>query len=288
MKREIDIQKPEIMLNDVKKGDVLLSCGRAKYSHAIRLLDGGDYSHAAICTDLDVKDGPKIIESTRIGVVENPLKPDITDQEYVDVYRFQSDTGETFGSAAWPSQPVIRRANYYRDQKTQYAFNQLYLMSILIFVRKAPIGKLGKANLRLFLDQMIRFFKENSERRKKQVTCSEMVYRCFYDADAAPKGKYGLTVRVTIGPDRQLIKGLQSSSREIHPELDGDTQRLLREAEDLFLQNQSGLRDEFAPVGQPHIILGAKAPNPNVNADLVTPRDLQMSPNLKLLGRLRH
>ena len=66
MKSEIPIQKPPITLNDVKKGDVLLSCGRAKYSHAIRLLDGGDYSHAAICTAIDAKDGTKIIESTRL------------------------------------------------------------------------------------------------------------------------------------------------------------------------------------------------------------------------------
>jgi hypothetical protein len=279
MKRDISKPLPDLTLNDVKVGDVLLSCGRAGYSQAIRLLDGGDYSHAAICTALDAKDGPKIIESTKIGVVENPLKPDITDQEYVDVYRFQSDRGETFGSAEWPFKPVINRANHYKDKKTQYAFNQLYLMSVLIFMRKAPLGKLGKANLRFYLDQMIRFFREDSEHRKKQVTCSEMVYRCFYEADTVPKGKYGLTVRVTIGPDRKLIKGIESKSEVMYPEFDVDTQKLFQEAENLFHM--------FDPFLDSHIVLGTKAPNPNVNADMVTPRDLQLCSNLKLLGRLR-
>ncbi len=76
MKNETSNRRPDITLNDVEIGDVLLSCGRGELSRAIRLLDGGDYSHAALCVNLDERDGPKIVESTRKGVVENPLAPD--------------------------------------------------------------------------------------------------------------------------------------------------------------------------------------------------------------------
>jgi hypothetical protein len=87
--------------------------------------------------------------------------------------------------------------------------------------------------------------------------------------------------------DGRVRKGIEQAGEVRYPELDGDTQKLLREAEILFYQNKSSLRNELDPFGQPHVVLGAKAPNPNVNADLVTPCGLQMSLNLKLLGRLR-
>ena len=287
MKRERRNHLLDLTLDDVKVGDVLLSCGRSQFSHTIRMLDGGDYSHAAICVELDAHEGPKIVESTKKGVIDNLLTPDITGQEYVDVYRFKSDTGESFKSAAWPPDPVVQRAHYYKDQKTRYAFNQLYLMSVLIFMRKAPIGKLGKANLRYCLDQMIRFFRDDPADLKKQVTCSEMVYRCFYEAEVTPKGKYGLTIRITLGPAGHLIKSLDHNIPGAYPVLDGTTESLLQEAKDLFLQIKPGFRKNPDLLINRQAVPGAKAPNPNVNADLVTPGDLQRSPNLELLGRLR-
>ncbi len=278
---------PGLSLDDVKVGDVLLSCGRARFSQAIQLLDGGDYSHAAICVGMDSGSEPLIIESTRNGVEENPLKPDITGQKYVDVYRFKSDSGKHFGAARWPSEPVIHRANFYKDQKTRYAFNQLYLMSILIFVRKAPVGKLGKATLRYCLDQMVRFYKKDWNKQKELVTCSEMVYRCFYEADAGPNGKYGLTIRITIAPGGKLIKSITDKSTIADPALDQKTDALLQEAKALFMQTKAGSVNPSQPFRPAQPIVQSKAPNPNVNANLVTPGDLQKSPNLELLGRLR-
>jgi hypothetical protein len=278
VKNEISNRRPDINLNDVEKGDVLLSCGRGELSHAIRLLDGGDYSHAAICVNIDERDGPKIVESTRKGVVENPLAPDVSGQEYVDVYRFIGDTGERFGSAEWPHEPVIDRAHFYKDQKTQYAFNQLYLMSVLIMVRRAPLGKLGRANIRYWLDRMIRFFRDVAADQKEQVTCSEMVYRCYFEAESAPRGKFGLTIRGTLDSMGMLVKAFAPNSSAVYPELDRESRELLAEAEGLFWQLQySASEGGFR----------SKAANPNVCGNMVTPRDLQMSLNLELMGRLR-
>ena len=139
-------------------------------------------------------------------MTENLLKPDITKQKYVDLYRFKSDTGKSFSSDEWPADPVVQRANFYKDQGAAYALNQLYLMSVLVFMRKAPIGKLGRANIRYWLDRMIRFYKEERTQPKEQFICSELVYRCFYEAESMPRRKYGLTIRGTIGPDGRLVK----------------------------------------------------------------------------------
>ncbi|UCF95101.1 MAG: hypothetical protein JSW39_13440 [Desulfobacterales bacterium] len=287
MKREITTHRTDLSLDDVKRGDVLLSCGRGEFSNAIRLLDGGDYSHAAFCVGRDRRAGPKIVEATRKGVMENPLAPDITGQEYVDVYRFTSDTGENFGSAGWPDAPVIARAHYYKDRRIQYAYDQLFMLSALIMVRKAPLGKLGRANIRFWLDRMIRCLRDDLAGGKTQVTCAELVYRCFYEAEAIPTGKYGLSIRGTLGPDGALVKTLGQADKAIYPELDAETQQRLREAEDLFWKLCSGLHRNPEPESALEAGLRSKAPNPNVYADLVTPRDLQMSSNLELMGRLR-
>ena len=265
----------------------MLSCGRGELSKAIRLLDGGNYSHAAICTNVDERYDPKIVESTKKGVVENPLSPDIKGQKYVDVYRFKSDTGENFGVTEWPHEPVIDRANYYRNKKTQYAFHQLYLMSVLIMVRKAPLGQLGRANIRYWLDQMIRFFKDDLDTRKEHVTCSELVYRCYYEAQSIPKGKYGLTIRGTIGPNKSLVKAISQDINGTDSDLDSETDKLLREAEDLFWQTMPKFRSNLESLKKPEGDIRLKVWNPNVSANTVTPCDLQMSPNLEFIGRLR-
>jgi hypothetical protein len=188
------------------------------------------------------------------------------------------DTGERFGSAEWPHEPVIDRAHFYKDQKTQYVFNQLYLMSVLIMVRQAPLGKLGRANIRYWLDRMVRFFRDAAADHKEQVTCSEMVYRCYYEAESAPRGKFGLTIRGTLDPMGMLVKSFAPDSAATYPELDRETRNLLSEAEGLFWQLQySASEGDFR----------SKAANPNVCGNMVTPRDFQMSPNLELMGRLR-
>ena len=123
--------------------------------------------------------------------------------------------------------------------------------------------------------------------KKEQVTCSEMVYRCYYEAESTPQGKFGLTIRGTLNPNGMLIKTLAWESDAIFPELDRETRKLLAEAESLFWQVQSRLRGNSDPYSAAEGDRRSKAANPNVCGDLVTPRDLQMSPNLELMGRLR-
>ncbi len=66
--KAIDDNKPAaypVSPDDVKKGDVLLSCGWGNLSTAICLLDGGDYSHAGICVGVNANGMPLVVEATK-------------------------------------------------------------------------------------------------------------------------------------------------------------------------------------------------------------------------------
>jgi hypothetical protein len=272
---------------DVKDGDVLLSCGWGKLSKTICLLDGGNYSHSAICAGADVNSMPLVIEATKKGVVANQLKDEIAVQKYVDVYRFKADTGDTFESPEWPPKPVVDKAIYYKDRGTQYAYNQLFLMGMLVLMRKVPVGKLGQARLRYWLAKFIKHFKDNSTSSKENVICSELIYRCFYEANAEPKGKYGLTISGTISPDGHLIKALAPGANPPNMGFDQETTALFQEAAKVLLKIRPDLQETFRHASKPGNSFSIRSANPNVCADMVTPCDLQKSPNLKPVGRLK-
>jgi len=271
---------------DVKMGDVLLSCGWGNLSTAICFLDGGDYSHAGICVGFDDDGMPLVVEATKKGVVANRLNDDMAVQKYIDLYRFKSDTGDTFDSPGWPPEPVLDRANYYKESGTDFAYNQLLLMGILVLVRKAPVGKLGQAKIRYWLAKFIKHFKANVPSGKENVTCSELTYRCFYEADATPEGKYGLDIAGTLHPDGHVIKTFAAKA-PANMGLDQETISLFEEATEVLMQIRPKLhRNLNHALGSGNNIT-IMAANPNVCADMVTPYDMQKSPNLERIGRLK-
>ena len=150
-----------------------------------------------------------------------------------------------------------------------------------------PVGKLGQARLRYWLAKFIKYFEDSSTSRKENVICSELVYRCFYEADAEPQGKYGLTISGTINPDGHLIKALASGAKPADMGLDLETKALLDQAAKVLLQIRPDLQGNFSPSSKPGNNLRIRSANPNVCADMVSPCDLQKSPNLVPVGRLK-
>jgi hypothetical protein len=228
-----------------------------------------------------------VVEATKKGVVANKLKDDMDVQEYIDLYRFKSDTGDNFGSPGWPPEPVLDRAHYYKDRGTDFAYSQLLLMGILVLVRKVPLGNLPQARIRYWLAEFIKYFKPRVTSGKEDVTCSELTYRCFYEAETTPAGKYGLDIAGTLHPDGHVIKMFAAKASPANMGLDQETIALFKEATEVLMQ----IRPEFHrnlkhTLGSGNDI-NIMAANPNVCADMVTPRDIQKSPNLELIGRLK-
>lgn len=271
----IDTHVREMDMSEVKAGDVLLSYGDGWISDVIRLVDGGDYSHAALF------DGNDIVEAGLRGVVMTPLEKEVDAQKYVDVYRFKSDSGSPFSLPDWPVKPVTQRAHYYFDKGTKYADNQLYLVGLLIAVRKLPYSRVEKAVLRAVLAMIFKLFKRIFEGKEtNSVVCSELVYRSFYEA--IPKKKYGLAISGTLAPLKASLDSLVENEAVEADSHDDDIEKTVNQIEQMYWEIKPELaasKDEI------HYLL--KAGNPLVAAEMVSPHDLQLSPNLEKLGRLR-
>lgn len=274
-------------LDDVKIGDVFLSRSWGTLSDAICLLDGGDYSHSAICVEIDPDGMPMIVEATKDGVVASRLEDSLAVKRYIDLYRFKSDTNETFQSPNWPPGPVITRAEDYKKNGTKYAYSQLLLMGILVLVRRAPVGKLGQAKIRYWLAKFVEHFKAYATGKKEEVTCSELIYRCFYEAIATPPAKYGLTIRGALGPGGALIQMLSTKATPAQIGLDPKTAAIVDEAVQVLLRLRPQFNSYLTSAMKAGKGVHIMAANPNVCADMVTPYDLQKSPNLIKVGEFK-
>ncbi len=319
----IDTHNRKIDMSEVKAGDVLLSYGDDWISWAIRLLDGGDYSHAALF------DGNKIVEAGLRGVVMTPLEKEVSAQKYVDVYRFKSDSGSPFSFPDWPVEPVIQKAHYYFDKKTTYANNQLFLLGFLLVFKKFPINHVKKAALRTCLILVLKLYKKITQGKEtKSVVCSELVYRSFYEA--VPKGKYGLYVvrenfftgefplmrasstnpnslaelesNESIEDDvhddeiEEIVDQIEQMSSSVELELadlssNDEIYSLLTTSKPL-VGTSSPLAGASNPLPTSKPLVGTSSPlpeasNPLVVAEMVTPHDLQKSHNLEKIGCLR-
>lgn len=263
-----------IQMSDVRAGDVLLSFGDGSISDIIRIVDGGEYSHASYF------DGSRIIEAGIRGVVESSLQTLVEKQRYVDLYRFKSDDGKWMGAEGLTHVPVSKAADQYLTQGTTYADNQFYLVGMLIIARKMSITKLDGAILRATLAMIFKVFKRILAGTKvKSVICSELVYRSFYEAGS----DYGLSISGTISPfisfDDTLVRRDEVATTT-HGE---DVEETLGKLEDMYKQ----INPQYQPEEPCALILPRiAARNPLVAAELVSPRDLQQCPNLVRLGRL--
>ncbi|HEV2112917.1 MAG TPA: hypothetical protein VGR50_02135 [Terriglobales bacterium] len=256
------------------EGDVLLYHGTGLMSRLIRLFDGGDYSHAAI-----FHSG----HSTEVlgdGVVKSPLPDSVSGAKYVDVYRFFKN-GSALANGNLPASPLDTAISYWEKYSQRYAYEQILLLALLASTRKLTAA--GRfPGLALILKDIFDAATESVARMiaagKEPVVCSELVYRCFKNADGT--GKYEL-----------LIKAADLAGLTVPAEQAGLTDQaraaefcdLQARAADFLLKYAAAKRANCSArssVNGTPAITGAVA-------DLVTPHDLQTSPNLHLAGTLR-
>jgi hypothetical protein len=140
---------------------------------------------------------------------------------------------------------------------------------------KRSFTRVQKAILQAVLKEVFELFKRiASGHEVKSVVCSELVYRCF--DEASPKRKYALTIRDTFAPlsaEPQLLDSLDLETPEVNQTdytLDAEYQEMFEQTKALF--------EQFNP--QPITAASIVAP------EMVSPRDLERSPNLTLIGRL--
>ena len=171
---------PRIGIDQLQKGDVLLSRGRGPVAFSIRFLYGTSYTHAALWT------GDVVIESEPFFVKARPLHESINEREraFVDVYRWRPDAVDR------PDlDPVVEAALAYRD--APYAISDMMVLFFVAVKAKSywsPNRSAFRAQLPEFA-AAVRAYEALGG--KVGITCAELVIRAFQEADRA-NGRFAL------------------------------------------------------------------------------------------------
>lgn len=261
-------------------GDILLCQGLGETSEAIRVLDGGVYSHAAIWS------GDAVIESTTPEVVEWPLEESLRahPRSIVDVYR-----------SAVPAlgADVVRAARRYVGRR--YSFGDLFLGAV-ITVSTGAFPSEKQLSFLNFGSRFNAFLALDDEEPDELVTCVELVVRAYFQCGARiridPCCAGHLDVDVLLaGIARFAIdgKGDLPDSASV-----GDAWLHLRRSYARKLALMLARRPCEAPTIAPAVPVRLSSEHePHLRAagfewaaNLVTPRHLATSPDLTFQGRL--
>jgi hypothetical protein len=256
-------------------GDVLLSVGVGKTSEAICAFDGGQYSHAALWT------GGHVIESTTPHVLKHTLEASLAahPRRYVDAYRHT-----TLGAK---SGAVIAAAEQYVNRR--YSYVDLALAALLMATTAWCPTTASQETALLRICNMNAFLDLRRRQEGKLVICTELVARSYFEGGAPihviPEGGDRF--------DREAMSALFKGVGEIWH--DAGPKRPISDAVIHWDETQGRLREHYllladlesnADLAPAMRALAAMIAGSEWGANLVTPRYLEKSPDLKLVGRL--
>ena len=274
-----------IQIADLRPGDVLLSRGEGTLSDMICQLDNGIYSHAAYWT------GDNVIEAGLKGVVANTIEGELG-QIYVDAYRLHKD-GHELGQPGWPVAPINALAEEFVGAK--YAYADLLLLGLLLSQGPKIDNPLAKTLVRLFgglaAQKLQDLLDEWRKVGKQPLVCTQVVTKSYYEAS---EQQYAIEVvlaelRRNEAANAAPLAAMAEASCDDTPAIAEEQQQLV------------ALQESCRRLLQPHAIaaqslqsprmLAAAAAAPTVLAGspllpIVTPRELQESPSLRLVGRI--
>ena len=278
-------------------GDVLLSCGAGALSEMIRRLDGGLYSHAAVW------DGECAVDATASGVKRNTLEHDEDEQVFIDAYRWHAalpNADPDLGGAGYPSKPVLDQAAKIVQQGPAFAYDELLLAALVIWLSNRPADKWLRMAARLLFSRFQVWFHERVTKPGKQsMVCSEVVARSFDQAVTPPD--YSIKVIVDGSRDPAAIAAAIKAQggisadfiRPLPPAPASSYDALKRRYGEILVSGMTGPEREhllrFAAANlttDSTSVLLMPAGKKDLPPNCVTPHDLQRSPNLRYLGRL--
>jgi len=267
---------------DLRTGDILLARGSARLgslmSDLICELDGGSYSHVALW------EGDSVLEASGDGgkVRSSHLEQLITEHEYTHVYRF-SDT-ECAPSAL---DCVANVARGYVG--SSYPYPELCLIGVMIALGRATGLPQAQAVLRRVGGELSRFLQPGAQAlAQARMTCAQYVCQAFWEADPSPARS--LALRVLYPPGAWMRSAPAASETP-----SGEWLELVRACERAFLAAGDPRRAPWSrdPArghrGSRAIGVGSlvvRAGDRALPLHCVTPRDLEHSPSLTLLGAL--
>ena len=281
---------PDMMLTDLKVGDVLLSRGKCEpgkrfcISDLIVKLDGGDYSHAAFF------DGEHFVQATTEGVkLSDPtILPE--HQSYLHVYRFHDQKGNELGSPTLPTDGLV---SYAQDlEGRDYGYDELVLVGMLLLMRKRRysilyfrdalevLGGIGLSKIRSWIRNILG--------KGETIVCSELVSEVFWNPSDARGTPYGLPIEIT---KRHRLKSPTPEDQLNEAEI-AEMNEFLDEFEAAFEEAIPGFGESLDAQfkAEDRIMSGAAngitliGGSSSLPSMCVSPCDLQRSPALRLVG----
>ena len=256
----------------LRPGDVLLSLGIGNTSTAIQALDGGDYSHAGLWT------GQGVLESTMPVVVEHTLSESLRAHPRAHVRAFRHP--RCMGAVA---EEVVRSARTYVARK--YPCGDLFLCAALIAVAsRFP----GRSQLRVLqgVCETLHLLRADKASDEEHVTCTQLVVRAYslggLPLHILPRGGERIDGRAIAGAAMELLASKdagdgQDDELAAWAALQADAAALCRAWEGAPPGDEKG-----ALTGWDGPVLAEG----QWRANLVTPRNLQESPDLQFVGEV--
>lgn len=267
--------------SDVRPGDLLLHLGKSQISALVAWFGDAIYSHIALMTS-----GAEFIEAAPGGARKVPLArrlAQVNDYHFIDLYRPSARGGRI--AKAEQIDAVLRRADQYLG--SPYPFDLLAQLGVISALRgRLPENNLARWVIRLAIDAAM-------GRDASRVMCSEIVYRALAEAATEPAGAMAPTIVVSAPlllpfPEIDLAKLLKELEAMIKTEhlsaLAADSKLDARHSDAAIAADYAALRAQLGdlPGKSGDVII---VPNPNPKT--VSPADLERSPSVRLVGRLR-
>ena len=276
-------------------GDVLLMRGKGEVSTLVSWLGESRYSHAGLVG----RDG-KSIEAILGGVAETPL-PDLLDLEgilSVDLFRPKAHDGSAFGVA--DRRLVVDEAVSMLG--TDFAVGDLVTVGMLVAMRDKP--RIENPWLRVVVMRALEQLRADDATR---LVCSEFVYRCLRDCAASPRGRLRPVILEPqsnpMGPLRVNVPALIDElwdllnphgllDAELSPPdtADAPVPEVLQVSEKALDELHAEVRvrlgiPEAQTLSMEKWLARRELAHPN--PELIRPRDLEISPSLAFVARLK-
>ncbi len=269
-----------VLPGDLQPGDVLLSLGIGKTSTAIRMLAGGDYSHAALWS------GERVIEATTPRVQEHTLEESLKNhpREYVDVFRYE---------AIPPGKAAVVVSTARESVDTAYSYGDLFLCASLMAVA-SRMPRRGQIPFLKDACEFFHFMKLDRPPLGEHMTCTKLVVVAYNAA--------GLALHIQPVPvDRVDVRSLVDAAGELARDSVSKDMALDGDQKEEWLAFQAELRIKCAQLGAEDDVLDSAEPKGPLRgwdgrtpvravgewrSSLITPCNLAQSPDLISIGRL--
>lgn len=263
---------PQITIDDLMPGDILLSTGTDWIDQLILHIDQGDYTHTTYYVG-KVDGVYRAVDATTDGIIYDTVQDDWV-QVLVDAYRFVSPDGHHVGDTGWPVDPVTTLAKSFVGGA--YSNSELIMGGLLFLTMEMPSNPVASEMIRMVGDRLVHEMQEFIQyvegQGKTPMTCVQVATSAFWGADPSSARKYGIEVK---------INGARKAPWSLPSNASADLKAL------------SAKRDQLAQLMGPFAMEPAKKPGIVVKAgsDMLplgscTTRDLQTSPSLQFVGCL--